>query len=434
MSPDRPNILYIHSHDTGRYVQPYGHAIPTPNIQGLAEQGVLFRNAFCAAPTCSPSRASLLTGQCAHCSGMLGLAHRGFSLNDYNQHILHTLRNAGYYSALIGEEHLSKAPNASGYDRVSKIEGYQSAIVAPTAVEWLSDGLPQPFFLSVGFFETHREFLRPSSLEDTKYSLPPAPLPDTPQTRLDIGSFKASARELDRGMGAVFAALDANGLADNTLVICTTDHGIAFPRMKGYLTDHGIGVMLIMRGPGGFVGGQVCDELVSHIDLFPTICDLVGIDYPHWLQGTSILPLMQDATERIHDAIFAEVTYHAAYEPMRAVRTPRWKYIRRFDHHLGPVLPNCDDSPSKNVLMQHGWEERSRPLEQLYDLIFDPNEACNVANDLSVAVVLEEMRTRLDKWMRDTNDPLLHGPVMPPPGAELNDPEQLSPSYPTRFV
>jgi arylsulfatase A-like enzyme len=434
MSPHRPNILYIHSHDAGRYIQPYGHAIPTPNLQRLAEQGALFRKAFCTAPTCSPSRASLLTGQYAHCSGMLGLAHRGFSLNDYNQHILHTLRNAGYYSALIGEEHLSKAPNASGYDLVSKIEGFQAAIVAPAAVECLSDGLPQPFFLSVGFFETHREFLKPSSLEDTKYSLPPAPLPDTPQTRLDMGSFKASARELDKGMGEVLAALDANGLADNTLVICTTDHGVAFPRMKGYLTDHGIGVTLIMRGPSGFSGGLVCDELVSHIDLFPTICDLIGIDYPSWLQGTSILPLIQGKTEQIHDGIFAEVTYHAAYEPMRAVRTQRWKYIRRFDHHLGPVLANCDDSPSKDVLMQHGWQERSRPFEQLYDLIFDPNEASNVANDLSVAVVLEEMRTRLDNWMRDTNDPLLHGPVMPPPGAELNDPDQLSSSYPTRFV
>jgi hypothetical protein len=119
---------------------------------------------------------------------------------------------------------------------------------------------------------------------------------------------------------------------------------------------------------------------------------------------------------------------------MRAVRTPRWKYIRRFDHHLGPVLPNCDDSPSKDMLTQHGWRERSRPLELLYDLIFDPNEACNVASDTSVAVILEEMRTRLDNWMKDTNDPLIHGPVPPPPGAELNDPDQLSPTNPTRFV
>lgn len=434
MHSARPNILYIHSHDTGRYVQPYGHAIPTPNIQRLAEQGILFRKAFCGAPTCSPSRASLLTGQYAHCSGMLGLAHRGFSLYDYTQHLLHTLRKEGYYSALVGEEHLSKDRNALGYDYVSKIEGFQSKIVAPAAIDLLTRELVQPFFLSVGFFETHREFMKPSSPRDAKYSMPPAPLPDTPETRRDIGAFKASASDLDWGMGAVLDALDARGLADNTLVICTTDHGIAFPRMKGYLTDHGIGVMLILRGPGGFTGGQVIDALVSHIDIFPTICDLLEIDRPRWLQGTSILPLIRGEVPQIHDAIFAEVTYHAAYEPMRAVRTPRWKYIRRFDYHLGPVLPNCDDSLSKDVLMSYGWKEHTRPLEHLYDLIFDPNEASNLANDLSAAVVLEEMRTRLDDWMNSTNDPLLHGPVPAPAGAELNDPDQISASSPTHFV
>src|SRR5512142_997240 len=87
----QPNILYIHSHDTGRYTQPYGHAVPTPNIQRLAEEGMLFRQAYCAAPTCSPSRAALLTGQSPHNNGMLGLAHRGFALYDYGHHIVHTL-------------------------------------------------------------------------------------------------------------------------------------------------------------------------------------------------------------------------------------------------------------------------------------------------------------------------------------------------------
>jgi arylsulfatase A-like enzyme len=204
--------------------------------------------------------------------------------------------------------------------------------------------------------------------------------------------------------------------------------------MKCNVTDHGIGVMLIMRGPGGFTGGQVIDAMISHIDIFPTICDLLEIDHPRWLQGTSMLPLLRGEVQQIHDAIFAEVTYHAAYEPMRAVRTPRWKYIRRFDHRSGPVLPNCDDSPSKDLLIAHGWEERSQPLEQLYDLIFDPNEASNLANDLSVAAILEEMRRRLDDWMSGTNDPLLHGQVPAPPGAELNDQDQLSPICPTHFV
>ena len=100
-----PNILYLHSHDTGRYVQPYGYAVPTPRIQGLAEEGVLFRQAFCAASTCSASRACLLTGQYAHSNGMLGLAHRGWSLNDYRHHMVHTLREqAGYHSVLVGEQ------------------------------------------------------------------------------------------------------------------------------------------------------------------------------------------------------------------------------------------------------------------------------------------------------------------------------------------
>src|SRR6201997_1012479 len=103
-----PNILYIHSHDSGRYLQPYGHAVPAPNLQRLAEGGVIFRNAFNAAPTCSPSRASLLTGMCPHSNGMFGLAHRGFVLNDYRQHILHTLRGAGYFSALVGLQHIAK--------------------------------------------------------------------------------------------------------------------------------------------------------------------------------------------------------------------------------------------------------------------------------------------------------------------------------------
>ena len=186
---------------------------------------------------------------------------------------------------LIGEEHLAKDPNDSGYDLVSKVEGSQADIIAPAAIELLNHDLPQPFFLSVGFFETHRDFLNPSSIDDIKYSLPPAPLPDTYETRRDMAGFKASARNLDHGIGAVLEALDANGLSENTLVICTTDHGIAFPRMKCNLTDHGIGVMLIMRGPGGFVGGKVSEALLSHIDLFPTICDLVNIDHPSWLQG-----------------------------------------------------------------------------------------------------------------------------------------------------
>ena len=119
---NQPNILYIHSHDTGRYIEPYGHAVPTPNLQRLAEEGVLFRQAFCANLTCSASRSALLTGQSPHSNGMIGLAHRGFSLNDYKKHMVHTLRSAGYSSTLIGVQHVAGNPRSIGYDNVVELE------------------------------------------------------------------------------------------------------------------------------------------------------------------------------------------------------------------------------------------------------------------------------------------------------------------------
>ena len=430
----RPNILYLHSHDTGRYIRPYGYAVPTPNLQRLAEGGVLFRQAFSVAPTCSPSRAGLVTGMCAHSAGMIGLAHRGFALNDYGKHLVHTLRAAGYESTLIGVQHVAAKAETIGYDRVVPLEGRHAEHVTPAAVSFLRDAPKEPFFLSVGYVETHREFPEPGPQEDLRYCRPPAPLPDTPETRRDMAAFMASARRLDDGMGAVLRALDEAGLAENTIVICTTDHGIAFPGIKCNLTDHGIGVMLIMRGPGGFVGGRVVDGMVSQLDIFPTLCELLEITPPDWLQGSSMMPLIRGEVEEIRDEIHAEVTYHAAYEPQRCVRTRRWKYIRRYGERRTPVLPNCDDSPSKDLWMQHGWRDRSLAREELYDLIFDPNEAHNLASDAAYAEVLAEMRARLDRWMRETDDPLLAGPVPAPRGAQVNDPSGISPREATQVV
>ena len=176
-----------------------------------------------------------------------------------------------------------------------------------------------------------------------------------------MAAFVAGARSLDRGIGAVLDALDSHGHRANTLVICTTDHGIAFPGAKATLYDRGTGVMLLMRGPGGFTGGKVYDAMVSHLDIYPTLCEIAGAEKPDFLQGSSLLPLVRDETDRIHDQIFSEVTFHAAYEPTRAVRTERWKYIRRFDEGRHPVLANCDDSASKETLVAFGcYSSRSR--------------------------------------------------------------------------
>ena len=232
-------------------MQPYGHQVPTPNIQMLADQGVFFRQAFCAAPTCSGSRASLLTGQYCHSNGMFGLAHRGWSLNDYGQHIVHPLREAGYHSVLIGEQHVSEDPRRDRLRRGPRRRLQPRRRRRPDRERDASARLPEPFFLSVGFFETHREFAAPTSVRDTLYSLPAPNLPDTLATREDMAAFKASARSLDQGIGSVLNELHRLGLAERTLVVCTTDHGLAFPRAKATLFDRGTGVMLLMRGPGG---------------------------------------------------------------------------------------------------------------------------------------------------------------------------------------
>ena len=192
--------------------------------------------------------------------------------------------------------------NDGGFTRLLPQEAPDTKTEDRTAA-FLAEDHRAPFYLDVGFSETHRQgrgFAPQPQGEDPtdpRYVRPPAPFPDTPETRRDMAAYIDAARTLDAKMGRVFAALQDNGLADNTLVICTTDHGIAFPTMKCHLTDHGLGVMLVLRGPGGFSGGQVVDALVSQVDIYPTVCALAGITLPDHVQGTSLLPLAngQDA-------------------------------------------------------------------------------------------------------------------------------------------
>jgi len=448
----RPNILYLHSHDTGRYTAPYGHALRTPNLQRLAERGMLFRHAFTANPTCSPSRACLLTGRCAHNNGMLGLTHRGSALADPSQTLPSFLREHGYETVLTGVQHVAKhdVPASDyGYSRDVRSEptpefsgaGVNDQKTVHRAAAFLKGwDADRPLFLDVGFFTTHRTGTTAEGVQwhngdespagDPRYARPPAPLPDTAATRTDFADYAVAVTRLDGYMGRVLDALDEAGMSENTLIICTTDHGIAFPHCKCNLTDHGLGVMLTLAGPAGgggrFDGGRVCDALVSQIDLFPTVCDSVGLEKPGWLQGVSLSPLAGDETASVRDAVFAEVNYHAAHEPKRAVRTQRYKYIRRVTAREHPVLTNCDPGVSKDLLLEQGWRQRPQEAERLYDLVFDPQESCNRIDDPAYAGVAQQMRDTLERWMRDTDDPALTGTVHLP-GYQINPADGLQP-------
>jgi arylsulfatase A-like enzyme len=429
------NIIYIHTHDSGRYLSPYGHNIPTPNLMEFAKQSTLFRHCYCAAPTCSPSRAALLTGTLPHVNGMLGLAHRGFQMNDYNMHLSSYLKKSGYETVLCGGQH--EAPNADmlGYEKIIKVDEpvtshfERDVLYARKAADYIKEYSEKKngknFFLSFGMFCTHREFPQYNEIEkDIKqdYIQPPHVMYDAKTNREDMAGYHALAKTADNCVGIVMDALAGSGIEENTAVIFTTDHGMAFPRMKCNLYDTGIGVAFMIKYPGNPTKGTANDFLISHIDVFPTLCELCGIEIPDWVAGKSFYNILNGGTEEINDEIFAEVTYHAAYEPMRCIRTARYKLIRRYDWHNNYVPSNTDDGNSKRFMMAAGIMSRPIAREMLFDLYLDPLERENVANDSAYRDVYNDLSARLSDCMERTNDPLIHvnHRVPKPDGARAN--------------
>jgi arylsulfatase A-like enzyme len=196
--------------------------------------------------------------------------------------------------------------------------------------------------------------------------------------------------------------------------------------MKCNLYDTGIGVTLALRIPGQEMP-RLCDALVSHVDLFPTICDAVCLEAPDWLQGHSLMPLLC-GSESIRSEVFSEVTYHAAYEPMRCIRTMRYKLIVRYDADFTKhVLPNIDNGLSKRFLLVSGIGDVLRSRTELYDLHLDPAERHNLAGRSDYAVIQEQLHNRLATFLKETNDPILKGPVAKPKGAIVNQKTGIHP-------
>lgn len=414
------NIVYIHSHDTGRYIQPYGYSVPTPHLMKLATEATIFRHAYSAAPVCSASRCALLTSVYPHNNGMVGLAHRGFQMHEYGWHLCRFLSGQGYVTALAGVQHEIAQPRTKelGYDYCWREK--EDRANAHYAAEFIRQSHEQPFFLAFGMMHTHKDYPVEHEGIHADYVVPPFPQYDNRANREEMARYMASAREMDACVGVVLDALKESGKEDETIVFYTTDHGLALPHMKCSLYDPGIGVALLLTYPGNPMRGRAIDSLVSHIDLFPTLCDLIGADQPAWLQGVSMLPLLEGGSVSIRQELFAEVTYHASYEPQRCVRTERYKLIRRFDDHDGVVSSNIDAGYGKSFLLNHGLLERKLAKEQLFDLYFDPTERHNVAQDPGYREVYRQLSGRLEQWMEDTGDLLLQGKYPKPADAKIN--------------
>lgn len=438
------NILYIHTHDTGRVISPYGHQVHTPNYQELVEDSMMFQQAFSVAPTCSPSRAGLLTGVYPHQNGMLGLAQRGFELTR-ELHLANVLKSNGYRTALSGVQH--EIGYYTDHEMAIGTLGYQEDLSADNSqysekelviwdqenAEIVADWLKayhseEPFFISYGMHATHRAYpdeIHPE--EEVEYSLPLGNIPNNDITRQDYAQYKTSLRIADDNVGTVITALKEAGLYDKTIIILTTDHGLAYPFEKCTLHDNGIGVLLAIHVPGSKQTSKSYDGLISQIDIVPTLLDLIQIEKPPYLEGKSFAPIFAGEEVEGNDAIFGEINFHTSYEPVRAVRTQRYKYIRYFDEeYLKINRSNIDNSSIKEFYAEHGLSDIEKEPECLYDLYYDVHEQNNLAGSEKHQLVLEEMQRKLLDFMKRTNDPLLNGPIEIQPEWKVNKRESYA--------
>lgn len=448
------NILYIHTHDSGRVLSPYGYDVPTPSLKKFAKDAVLFQQAYCVSPTCSPSRAALLTGTYPHQNGMLGLAQRGFQL-DVSKHLVQYLNNHNYHTLLCGIQH--EAGWYLDHEKGAEMIGYQEDITcdnqdyrqedlpkwdqnnAKTLANWIQKyNSKKPFFISYGMYATHRRY--PDTIADNideNEVLPPYPIPNTKDTRQDHARYMTSAQVADDCIETVLNAIKKQNLYEDTIIIFTTDHGLANPFSKCTLFDSGIGVSLIMRVPGSKTNGKVIDEMVSHIDVFPTLCDLLNLEKPTYLEGQSFANIFQNEHESLRKEIYGEVNFHTSYEPIRCVRNKRYKYIRYYDgEYLKMNLSNIDESQTKDFFMNHNLQDKIKYKEALYDTYYDLGERNNVIEQVEYKNIIDELRNSLDLHMKKTNDPLLNGIIEIQNGWKVNKKEchQASSKNPDDYV
>jgi arylsulfatase A-like enzyme len=424
------NLVVITCHDLGRYLGCYGiETVRTPHIDALAQEGVKFTQSFAAAPQCSPARAAMTTGRHPHCTGVLGLTHGRFAwdLTEDQVTVPQYLSSHGYHTVLAGLQHEANRTARLGFDDLlARCPGHDFAGVtcmdiAASASNFLQSQQQQdkPFYLQVGLFEPHRDPQSPSGfpeglMYDDQNVTVPNYMQDTPQAREELRHFQAAVQLADQAVGQIVKTLKQTGLDHNTLLVFTSDHGIPFPRAKCTLFDAGLEVPLLMTGPNlPTKPGQIYDGLMSMIDLFPTVCELIGIAIPSCVQGVSHVEAMlgrQIACEEI----YAQMTFHDYYDPLRMIRTDRYKLIASFEATRAWMDPTQQWLHQSNV---HPTLEKAglrHPPLRLYDLHSDPIEARNLVDDPAYASIVTMLATRLLHWMDETQDPVLEGmPVSP---------------------
>ena len=411
----------------------YGNdRVGTPHMDRLAEQGMRFASAFTPTAICSPSRSAWFTGMYPHTNGQMGF---------YPQNQLHpwvttmpaVLGAAEYRCGLIGKFHVSPEDLFPWDVEVPTGElghGRDPEAFGRVATLFLNAVGDQPFLLSVNFSDPHRPFPKRGETKgreaevanphDPERVLIPPFLADDPVIREDLAAYYDAVARFDAGLGLVLKALEESGRAGDTLIMVTSDNGMAFPRAKTTLYDPGLRMPFWARWDGVIEPGTVCDEMVSFIDVLPTLCDAAGIEVPEEVQGRSFLPILRGKSQEGRDCVFGTHTNHAGerHHPSRAIRTGELKYILNLRPNAGfnnEALGSATGqamlrlAESDAVIAERMRLFIDRPPEELYDLRSDPDEFVNVIDDPAYADALADLRARLQKWREETRDPLLQG-------------------------
>jgi arylsulfatase A-like enzyme len=390
----------------------YGHAVlKTPNIDRLAAEGMRFDRAFLTISSCSPSRASILTGRYPHATGAEDL-HQPLPAGQAT--FARYLRQAGYHNMSVGKWHLGEAEKHN-WDAVVDCDGRDTA--AETLKALRERPKDKPFFLWAASKDPHRPF-DPKAIAqpyDPADVIVPPYLPDHPLIREDLALYYGEVTRFDQHIGFIREELENQGLLDDTVVVYLSDNGMPFPRAKTTLYDSGIHTPLIVRFPRLVAPGAVQKNLFSVVDLMPTLLDMAGLDADS-PQGESHLAMLKDAAAPGREAIYAEANWHDFEQFTRAVRTERYLLVRNY--YWDKPLWNSVDSvnsitwkgfqqalnaglltPPQSFLLQE-----PRPYEEFYDLQVDPASLNNVAAEERHNGELNRLRTLLDNWRVETAD------------------------------
>lgn len=451
---NRPNILFAISDDQSMmHASAYGDkATLTPGFDRVAREGVLFRYAFTASPSCAPARSAILTGRNIWEIDEAGVLFG--TLKGKHKLFTHELGNNGYELASTGKTwgpgrlQGLKAVAGKAYHQhklAKRKPGMSNLDYAKNFEQFLSEREKgKPFCFWYGSSEPHQRYevgawkKTGKQLKDARL---PKCLPDDPVTRGEILDYGLEIEHFDAHLLRMVEALEKQGLLENTIIVVTSDHGNPMPRSKCNLYDSGTRVPLAVRYPKRIPGGRVVDDIVNLTDVGPTLLEMAGVAVPEVMSGRSLRPTLTSRKDGLVDATrdFTVTAFerhiiarrNGLGYPMRSIRTHDFAYIRNYEPERWPAggpefvsshqgfYGDCDKGASKTFILKHYQEPEiapyyqlafaKRPGEELYDMKNDPGQLKNLADDPKYAQIKKQLEARMVGYLKKTGDPRMKG-------------------------